>query len=88
MVLARPGVGAAGHIIHRSDVTTRRIVVNQATLILVEEGIKRIRGSGGECVAHAGEALSLHPGETVDISNTPGAVAATGRCGSAGRPSC
>jgi len=46
--------------------------VEQATLILVEEGRKRIRWSGGECVASAGEAVSLQPGEVVDISNRPG----------------
>ncbi|RYE87684.1 MAG: AraC family transcriptional regulator, partial [Myxococcales bacterium] len=71
-VLARPGVGAAGHIVQRSDLTSHRVVVDQATLILVEEGRKRIRWSGGECVARAGEALSLQAGEVVDIANTPG----------------
>ncbi|WP_394840763.1 AraC family transcriptional regulator [Pendulispora brunnea] len=71
-VLMRADVGAAGHIVQRSDLTSRRIVVDQATLILVEEGRKRIRWSGGQCVAGAGEALSLHAGEVVDISNTPG----------------
>jgi AraC-like DNA-binding protein len=71
-VLVRPDVGAAGHIIQRSDLTSHRVVVDQATLILVEEGRKRIRWSGGECVAGAGEALSLQAGEVVDISNTPG----------------
>lgn len=72
MVLARADVGAAGHIIQRSDLTSRRVVVDQATLILVEEGRKRIRWSGGECVASAGEGIALQAGETVDISNTPG----------------
>ncbi|MET0391374.1 MAG: AraC family transcriptional regulator [Polyangiales bacterium] len=71
-LLTRPGVGAAGHIVQRADVTTHRVVVDQATLILVEEGRKRIRWSGGECVARVGEALSLQAGEVVDISNTPG----------------
>ena len=71
-VLMRSGVGAAGHIVQRSDLTSHRVVVDQASLILVEEGRKRIRWSGGECVASPGEALSLHAGEVVDISNTPG----------------
>lgn len=71
-VLARPGVGAAGHIVQRSDLTSRRIAVDQATLILVEEGRKRIRWSGGECVASPGEALALQAEKVVDISNTPG----------------
>lgn len=72
MVLARADVGAAGHIVQRSDLTSRRVVVDQATLILVEEGRKRIRWSGGECIASAGEAISLQASEVVDISNTPG----------------
>lgn len=71
-VVARPDVGAAGHIVQRSDLTTHRVVVDQATLIVVDEGRKRIRWSGGECVARPGDALTLHPGEVVDISNTPG----------------
>lgn len=71
-ILFRPDVGAAGHIIQRSDLTTRRAAVDQATLILVEEGRKRIRWNGGELVAGPGEALALQPGEVVDISNTPG----------------
>jgi len=71
-VLMRPGVGAAGHIIQRSDLTTHRVVVDQATLILVEEGAKRIRWPNGDCTASPGDALSLQPGAVVDISNTPG----------------
>jgi AraC-like DNA-binding protein len=70
-LFARPDVGAAGHIVQRSDLTSRRLVVALPTLILVEEGRKRIRGSGRECVAQAGDALSLQAGEVVDISNTP-----------------
>ena len=70
--LARPGVGAAGHIVQRSDLTSHRIVNDQASLILVEEGRKLIRWSGGACVASPGEALSVQAGEVVDISNTPG----------------
>ncbi len=71
-VLMRPGVGAAGHIVQRSDLTTHRVIVDQATLILVEAGIKRIRWPGGDCTAAPGDALSLQPGAVVDIANTPG----------------
>ncbi len=71
-VLARPGVGAAGHIVQRADLTSHRVVVDQATLILVEDGKKRIRWSGGERAAAPGEALSLQAGEVVDIANKPG----------------
>jgi AraC-like DNA-binding protein len=65
-------VGAAGHVVQRSDLATHRVVVEQASLILVEDGCKRIRWSGGECVARAGEALSVQAGEVVDFANTPG----------------
>jgi AraC-like DNA-binding protein len=71
-ILTRPGVGAAGHVVQRSDLTSHRIAIGQATLILVEEGRKRIRWPGGEYAADAGEALSLQAGEVVDIANTPG----------------
>ncbi|ASL42100.1 Urease operon transcriptional activator [Burkholderia sp. AD24] len=71
-VLMRPDVGAAGHIVQRSDLSSHRVMVEQATLILVEDGRKRISWSGGDCVASAGEALSLQAGEVVDIANTPG----------------
>ncbi len=71
-VLMRPGVGAAGHIVQRSDLTSHRVVVDQATLILVEQGRKRITWPGGTSGAGPGEALSLQAGETVDIANSPG----------------
>ncbi len=71
-IAARAGVGAAGHIVQRSDLTTHRVEVDQATLILVESGRKRIRWAHGELAAGPGEALSLQPGAVVDISNMPG----------------
>jgi AraC-like DNA-binding protein len=71
-MLVRPGVGAAGHVVQRSDLATHRVVVEQASLILVEDGRKRVRWSGGECVARGGEALSVQAGEVVDFANTPG----------------
>ncbi|QEE23564.1 helix-turn-helix domain-containing protein [Rhodanobacter glycinis] len=71
-MLVRPGVGAAGHVVQRTDLATHRVVVEQASLILVEDGCKRIHWSGGECVARVGEALSVQAGEVVDFANTPG----------------
>ena len=71
-IAVRPGVGAAGYIVQRSDLTSHRVDVDQATLILVEEGRKRVRWVGGECVAGPGEAISVQAGMVVDISNTPG----------------
>lgn len=71
-IIACEGVGAAGYIVQRSDTTSRRLVTAYPTLILVEEGRKRIRWSGGERAAGPGDALSVQAGEVVDISNTPG----------------
>ena len=71
-LLSRAGVGAAGLIVQRADLTTRRVLVDQPTLILVEHGTKRIRWSGGECVARPGDGIAVQGGELVDISNTPG----------------
>jgi AraC-like DNA-binding protein len=58
--------------VQRTDLTSHRVVVGDASLIVVEEGRKRIRWSGGECVASAAQAVSLQAGEVVDIANTPG----------------
>ncbi|QSQ21361.1 helix-turn-helix transcriptional regulator [Pyxidicoccus parkwayensis] len=71
-ILVRAGVGAAGRVIQRSDLTSRRLTMEQSTLILVEEGRKRIRWPGGECTASEGDALAVRAGAVVDISNTPG----------------
>lgn len=68
----RLGVGAAGRIIQRSDRCSQRITVEQPTLVLVEEGLKRISWTRGERVAGAGDALSIQAGEVIDITNTPG----------------
>lgn len=71
-IRGRADVGAAGYIIQRSDLTTRHLLNDQATLILVEEGRKKVRGSTGTCIANPGDAIAVQAGEVVDISNTPG----------------
>jgi len=71
-IAQRSGVGAAGIIIQRSDLTSHRVDVDRPTLILVEDGRKRIRWAGGECLAGPGEALAVQAGTVVDIANTPG----------------
>lgn len=71
-ILARSGIGAAGHIVQRSNTESHRVVVDSPSLILVEEGLKRMRWRGGERTAAVGDALSVHAGEVVDIANTVG----------------
>ena len=41
-VLVRPSVGAAGHIVQRSDLTTHRVVVDQVVSALPEGAAKRV----------------------------------------------
>lgn len=72
LILARAGVGAAGRVIQRADLTTHRITVEQPTLILVEEGVKRVRWPGGVCMAREGDALAIEAGEVVDVRAAPG----------------
>jgi AraC-like DNA-binding protein len=71
-ILVRAGIGAAGRVIQRSDLTARRITVEQPTLILVEDGVKRLAWPDGMATAGAGDALAVQPGTVVDIANTPG----------------
>lgn len=40
-------------------------------LILVEQGVKRIRWASGEQAAGPGDAISIQAGEVVDMTNTP-----------------
>jgi len=71
-IWAKPGVGAAGRIVQRSDSVVHRISIDEPTLILVEEGRKTIRWASGEKAAIRGEALSIQAGQTVDIINELG----------------
>ena len=70
-IAVRPGVGAAGRIIQRAQLTSHRVAVDQATLIFVHHGKKRISWSNGGCTARAGEAIAIESGQVVDISNEP-----------------
>jgi AraC-like DNA-binding protein len=71
-IVARPGVGAAGRIIQRVQLTSHRVMVDAPTLIFVQRGQKCIRWSEGECVANAGDAIAIDAGQIIDITNTPG----------------
>ncbi len=70
-IVVRPGVGAAGRIIQRAQLTSHRVAVDLPTLIFVQNGEKRVCWSTGECTARAGEAIAIEAGQIVDISNTP-----------------
>lgn len=68
---AIPGVGAAAHVLQGRELEILRIHVQQPALIFVDRGIKTVRTSRGATVrAHAGQALLLGGGQTVDFTNT------------------
>ncbi len=70
-IAVRPGVGAAGRIIQRAQLTSHRVAVDLPTLIFVQHGQKRVVWSTGECMARAGEAIAIDAGQIVDITNAP-----------------
>ena len=71
-IIVRPGVGAVGRIVQRAELTSHRVVVSAATLILIRSGRKKVRSSFRDCIGKPGDAIAIGAGETVDITNTPG----------------
>ncbi len=67
----RPGVGAAGRVVQPTRLRAHRVTIDLPTLILVEEGRKRVQWTGGECTASSGDAVALAAGQVVEISNSP-----------------
>ena len=67
----RAGLGAAGGVVQRQELTFKRLVVDAPVLILVERGVKTLRWSGGEYIVRAGEAVALAGGQSFDITNRP-----------------
>ena len=70
-IIMRPGVGAAGRVVQPTRLRAHRVTIDLPTLILVEEGRKRVQWTGGECTASPGDAVALAAGQVVEISNIP-----------------
>lgn len=68
-IVIRPGVGAIASVLQRQELAFKRLFVESSVLIYVERGIKSLRWSGGECTIHAGEAIAMAGGQSVDITN-------------------
>lgn len=45
---ARDGVGVSACIVQRQALTFKRLFIEQPVLIVVERGVKTLRGAGGE----------------------------------------
>lgn len=70
-LIVRDGIGAAGRVIQHARLTSHRITAEMATLIVVENGTKTARWSGGIHAAQPGNAIALFAGETLDLTNSP-----------------
>ena len=69
-VIVRAGLGSTARIVQRTELTSHRITADAPILIRVERGYKRIRWSGGQVFAEAGDAVALAPGGVFDITNS------------------
>ena len=70
-IIMRPGLGAAGRALQPTRLRAHRVTIDLPTLILVEEGRKRVQWTGGECTASLGDALAPAAGQVVEILNLP-----------------
>lgn len=67
---ARPGVGAAAHVLQRRELEILRIRMELPALIFVDRGIKTVRtGHGAGVRALPGQALVVGGAQTVDFTN-------------------
>jgi len=71
-IIARPGVGISASILQQQELEFKRLFVEQPVLIVVEQGIKALRWSNGEYIIHAGEAIAVAGGQSVDVTNRLG----------------
>lgn len=65
----RLGVGAAGVILQQQELEFKRLFIEHPVLIFVEQGIKKVRWSGGEYLIQAGNAIAVAGGQALDITN-------------------
>ncbi|WP_277760833.1 AraC family transcriptional regulator [Pseudomonas sp. A34-9] len=68
-IAIRQGVGITARIVQQQELEFKRLFVEQPVLIVVEQGIKALRWSSGECLIRSGEAIAIAGGQSVDISN-------------------
>lgn len=68
-IAIRQGVGITAGIHQQQELEFKRLFVEQPVLIVVERGIKALRGATGEYLIRSGEAIAIAGGQTVDITN-------------------
>lgn len=67
---ARPGLGAAAHVVQACSLGIVRMVIDAPALIMVSRGCKTVHSHGGMKVqAKPGQALAIAGGQTVDFVN-------------------
>ena len=67
----REDVGVTAHILQRRDLQFDRVPIDHPTFILVRRGVKTILAGSAQYELHAGDAIALNGGQTIDIRNRP-----------------
>jgi len=68
-IAQRSGVGFGACIRQQQALEFKRLFIDQPILIVVEHGVKILRWQNGEYIIHAGEAIAIAGGQSVDFSN-------------------
>lgn len=68
-IITRPGVGTAGVVLQQQNLEFKRLYIESPVLIFVEKGMKAVRWPGEEYLIHAGEAIVVAGGQSLDITN-------------------
>jgi len=68
-LFSRDGVGLTANVVQHSTLRFSEVVVDNAALILLREGVKTLKVGPRQWIARGGDALVVSGGQTVDIRN-------------------
>lgn len=71
-IFSRPHSGSAASVWQARALLTRRITIDQATLLLVKSGQKVLCWQDNEICLNAGDMVVIGSGNTFDVTNIPG----------------
>jgi AraC-like DNA-binding protein len=71
-ITGRQGVGMTAKIVQHNELTFARVVIDHDIVIVIRHGSKTIRWGNCEATLHAGDAVAIAGGRTVDITNRLG----------------
>lgn len=70
-ILSRDGVGTSAQIVQHQETLTRSIAIDNAMLILVTHGKKRIVHGHSEYPLEPGDLVAIAEGQSIDVVNIP-----------------